>query len=105
DGTFWDSLGMSGNDWVNVTFNMENVNTGTTVIVDNSNAGFTASANWSTGTGSTDKYGTDYRYHSTVSSSDPANWNASLASTKSTTVYAWYPQGSNRSTSAGYIVY
>jgi len=104
DGTFWDSLGMVGNGWIDVTFNMETISSGGTVV-DNSSAGFSTSANWSTGTSSTDKFGTDYRYRSTVASSDPATWNVSLGSTKTYAVSAWYPQGSNRSTTSGYIVY
>ncbi len=103
DGTFWDSLGLSGNTWIDVTFNMETLTS--SVTVDNSAAGFSTSASWSTGTGSTDKFGSDYRYRSTASLSDAATWTVSLGSTKSTTAYAWYPQGSNRSQTAPYIVY
>jgi hypothetical protein len=103
DGTFWDSLGLSGNAWIDVTFNMETIVTN--VVVDNSSAGFSASTGWATATGSTDKYGSDYRYHSTQAISDAATWTGNLSSTKSTTVYCWYPQGANRSTTAPYIVY
>jgi N-acetyl-anhydromuramyl-L-alanine amidase AmpD len=74
----------------------------TAVTVDNSSAGFSVTGTWSTGSSSTDKYGADYRYHSTAPISEPAQWLASVSGTKS--VYAWWPQGSNRSTSAGYIV-
>jgi hypothetical protein len=102
DGTFWDSLGMVGNGWINVTFNMETLTASTTV--DNASAGFTTSANWSTGTASTDKNGADYRYRSTAALSDAATFNVNLGSTKATTVSAWYPQGSNRSTTAPYVV-
>src|SRR5205823_372476 len=35
-----------------------------TVIVDNSDAGFSVVGTWTTGTSATDKYGADYRYHS-----------------------------------------
>lgn len=104
DGTFWDSLGMVGNDWVQVTYNWESCPP-TGFIVDNNNAGFSASANWATGTSSTDKHGTDYRYRSTVSSSDAATWVVSLPNSASTSVYAWWPQGANRSSTAPYIVY
>jgi hypothetical protein len=76
----------------------------TEVIVDNSDAGFTASANWSTGTSATDKYGTDYRFRSTQAISDAAQWTASLPSAGSYAVYAWWSQGSNRSASAPYII-
>lgn len=74
------------------------------VIVDNSSAGFTASSAWATGTGSTDKYGSNYRYHSTQAVSDAATWTANITG-GSHSVYAWWPQGSNRSTTAPYIVY
>ncbi|MDB6025678.1 MAG: N-acetylmuramyl-L-alanine amidase, negative regulator of AmpC, AmpD [Verrucomicrobiales bacterium] len=74
----------------------------TSVIVDNSNAGFAASTSWATSTGSTDKYGADYRYHSTSALSDQAVWTGSPSGTH--TAYAYYPQGSNRSTTAPYTV-
>jgi len=76
-----------------------------TKIVDNSDAGFSASANWSTGTSSTDKYGTNYRYRSIGAVTDPANWNVSLASAGTFAVYAWWPQGTNRCNAAPYVVY
>ncbi len=77
----------------------------TGVIVDNSSAGFSVTGTWASGSGSTDKYGGDYRYHSTAAVSEPASWTASLGSTKTYGVYAWWAQGSNRSTTAPYIVY
>jgi hypothetical protein len=103
DGTFWDSLGMSGNDWVNVTFNWEAL-PGTSYIVDNSDPGFTASANWSTGTSSANKFGANYRFRSTAAISDAATWSVSLAQSGNYAVYVWYPNGSNRSQTAPYIV-
>ncbi|MDB6029192.1 MAG: N-acetylmuramoyl-L-alanine amidase [Verrucomicrobiales bacterium] len=77
---------------------------GTSIIVDNTSAGFSVTGTWASGTGSTDKYGTDYRYRSTAPISEPAVWSTSLPSTKSYGVYAWWPQGSNRSTTAAYII-
>ncbi len=74
----------------------------TSVIIDNSNAGFTASSGWATSTGSTDKYGADYRWHSTQPVSDQAVWTGSPSG--SHTAYCWYPQGSNRSPTAPYTV-
>jgi GH25 family lysozyme M1 (1,4-beta-N-acetylmuramidase) len=76
---------------------------GTSIIVDNANAGFSASTAWSTGSSSTDKYGADYRYHQTQAVSDPATFSASLTS-GSHAVSTWYPQGANRSQTAGYII-
>jgi len=71
------------------------------IIVDNTAATFTGA--WSTGTSSTDKYGADYRYHSTAATSEPAVWTASV-SAGSHDVSVWYPEGGNRSTSAPYII-
>ncbi|MGI8965600.1 MAG: hypothetical protein ACR2H1_05865, partial [Limisphaerales bacterium] len=75
-----------------------------TVIVDNSDAGFTASASWVTSTGSTQKYGADYRYRSTAAISDSATWSTSIATAGNYNVYAWWSTGSNRSLTAPYIV-
>lgn len=74
------------------------------VTVDNSNAGFSASANWATGTSSTDKYGADYRFRGTQAISDPATWTGNLYAGQHS-VYAWWAQGGNRLSSAAYVVY
>lgn len=87
-------------DWTTL-MNLIN-GTGSSVIVDNSSSSFTASSGWATATSSTDKYGSDYRYHSTAPTSDDAVWNG--APSGSHTVYVWYAQGSNRSTTAPYFV-
>ncbi len=77
---------------------------GTSIVVDNSSSSFTASTAWATGTSATDKFGTDYRYHSTAALSDQAVWNANLSASGSYAVYVWYPAGSNRSTTAPYSI-
>ena len=74
------------------------------IVVDNTSAAFSVTGSWSTGTSSTDKYGSDYRYHSTQAVSEPATWAPSLSS-GNYAVYAWWPQGSNRCASAPYIVH
>ena len=74
-----------------------------TYTIDNSNAGFSCSANWSTGTSATDKYGTNYRFRSTAALSDAAQWTASVVS-GSYRVDAWWPAGTNRSATAPYIL-
>jgi murein DD-endopeptidase MepM/ murein hydrolase activator NlpD len=63
-----------------------------------------ATGTWATGTGSTDKLGTDYRYKSTAPISEPFTWSTSLNTSATWNVRAWWPQGSNRSTTAPYIV-
>jgi hypothetical protein len=102
DGTFWDDLGMINNGWVDVTYNWVSTSTGT--AIDNAATGFAASANWTTGTSSTDKYGTNYRYRSTAAISDVATFTISLGTSKSYNVAAWWPQGANRSATASYSV-
>jgi murein DD-endopeptidase MepM/ murein hydrolase activator NlpD len=78
---------------------------GATVIVDNSDAGFSVTGTWATGSSSTDKYGADYRYHSTQPTSAPAQWVGNLPAAGNYNVYVWYPQGANRSPTAPYIIY
>ena len=75
----------------------------TEVIVDNASAGFSTVGTWSTASSATDKYGTDYRYHSTAAVSESATWTANLTA-GTYQIYAWWSQGSNRSTTAPYIV-
>jgi hypothetical protein len=91
-----------GPNW-NWSHYMSLVNPGTSIIVDNSSANFSVTGSWATGTSAADKYGADYRYHSTAAVSEPAEWTANLSS-GSHTVYVWYPEGGNRSTSAPYII-
>lgn len=77
----------------------------TYIIVDNADAGFSASANWSTGTIATDKYGANYRFRQTQATSDPATWSFNIPTADSYQVYAWWSQGTNRSATAPYVVY
>lgn len=75
------------------------------VIVDNANAGaFAASANWGTGTSATDKYGADYRYHATGPVTDSGTWTFTVTQTRNYEVYAWWCAGTNRASSAPYVV-
>ncbi|MGI8906164.1 MAG: N-acetylmuramoyl-L-alanine amidase [Candidatus Sumerlaeaceae bacterium] len=74
-----------------------------TTVVDNSSGGFSASTGWATGSSAADKYGADYRYHSTAAASDPANWTANLTG-GTYDISAWWSAGTNRSTTAPYIL-
>lgn len=74
------------------------------IIIDNTSGSFYASGNWATGTSSTDKYGSNYRFRSTAAVSDPARWTPNIPSAGNWKVYAWWPAGTNRSPSAPYIV-
>ncbi|NLN76063.1 MAG: hypothetical protein GX139_07105 [Armatimonadetes bacterium] len=73
------------------------------IIVDNTSASFSAGSSWAAGTASADKYGSNYRYRSTAAVSDPAKWAPTLTN-RNYSVYAWWPQGTNRSASAPYII-
>jgi hypothetical protein len=75
-----------------------------TITVDNNAAGFTASANWSTGTSAADKFGSDYRFRSTAAISDQAQWSASIATAGTYTISAWWSQGTNRAPTATYTL-
>ena len=72
--------------------------------VDNTSGGFSVVGTWATGSSSTDKLGTDYRFHSTAPISEPAQWTTSLNVSATWNVKAWWPAGANRSTTAPYIV-
>jgi hypothetical protein len=74
------------------------------IIVDNANAGFTASTNWLTGTSATDKYSTSYRYRPTATVSDAATFSYTAQQSRSYELFAWWPQGSNRSTNAPFVI-
>jgi hypothetical protein len=76
-----------------------------TVIVDNVDAGFSMVGTWSVGTSSPDKLGADYRFRSTGGTgANTATWTVNLPNTGTYAVYAWWSQGSNRSTVAPYNV-
>jgi chitodextrinase len=77
----------------------------TYIVIDNSDSGFTASTNWATGTSATDKLGTDYRTRATAAVSDTAYWYFTIPTADSYEVYAWWTAGTDRSTTAPYIVY
>lgn len=97
DGVEW--FGPVASVTITVTANL------VTAIVDNSDAGFSVTGTaWATGTSATQKYGADYRYRSTAPISEPAQWTANLANTGTYNVYAWWSTGSNRSTTAPYVV-
>ena len=75
------------------------------MIVDNSDPGFTASANWHSGNTVPDKFGRDSRHRSTEwGAGDAAVWNFNLSATRSCEIFAWWSVGSNRSWSAPYVI-
>lgn len=81
-----------------------------TVIVDNSDAGFTVlSQDWSTGTSAAGHYGADYRYRNTTgfdgSPAGEVEWRPTLPSAGNYQVAIYYPQGTNRADNAPFTVH
>lgn len=74
------------------------------IIVDNTDPGFVASANWWTSTSTAGFYGSNYHTRGTASVSDAASWTATLPTTGSYNVYARWTSGANRSATAPYVV-
>jgi uncharacterized lipoprotein YddW (UPF0748 family) len=74
------------------------------IIIDNGQATYVGS--WSTGTSSTDKYGSDYRYALGVtgSATHTATYRPNIPTTGTYDIYIWYPQGSNRATNAPWLI-
>lgn len=72
------------------------------IKVDNTSAAYVGT--WSTGTGSRDKYNTDYRYKTGGTGTAKVTWNLNVPSTGKYEVCVWFPQGSNRTTAARYTV-
>jgi hypothetical protein len=105
--SFWSCQHHNSDEWSAIgaaTIGGGTTPPGTAIIVDNSNSGFSASTTWSTGTSATDKYGTNYRYRSTEAVSDQATWTFTVSTAGNYEVFAWWSQGTNRSSTATYTV-
>jgi N-acetylmuramoyl-L-alanine amidase len=76
----------------------------TSTAVTYTNDAPVVSAGWSTGSSATDKYGADYKFKATTAVSDPASWSISVSAGGSYNIYAWWPAGTNRSTTAPFIL-
>jgi hypothetical protein len=76
------------------------------VIVDNATAGaFTASANWSTSSFSSQRFGADYRFgNPDTTASDPAWYRANLARTGSYRVEIWYPADAGYNSATPFLI-
>jgi len=68
------------------------------IIMDNGSASFTK--DWSTGTSANDKYGSNYRFRSTNLARGLGYWRPNISEAGVYTVYFWWPDGSNRNSSA-----
>ena len=74
------------------------------IIIDNLDSEFSCSSNWGTGSYGT-PWGSNYRWRLTEATSDSATWTPDITASGSWSVYAWWVSGSNRSTSAPFVVY
>lgn len=75
------------------------------IIVDNSDPGFSIAGSWSTATSATDKYGSNYRFVSLQpKSANVATWALNPSVDGVYDIYAWWSQGTNRSTNALYEI-
>ena len=72
------------------------------IIIDNPAA--TVTGSWSSGTTSTDKFGTNYRYKSAGTGSAFVTFTPNISVAGNYQVFCWYPQGSNRTTSAAHVI-
>ena len=78
---------------------------GQPAVVDNVDSGFSVSGSWSTGTTATDRYGTNYRFANTsTTGTSTATWTWQASQNGPCNIYAWWSQGTNRSTQAKYTV-
>jgi hypothetical protein len=110
DGSFWLDLGLTNNDWIEVTYLWTNGGGTTGFIVDNNNANndstkarFSPVGTWTVGA-NTGYHATDYVYANTQAISQPAVFEFYLAAAGSKTIDAWWVAGSNRSTTAPFII-
>ncbi|NMO22670.1 golvesin C-terminal-like domain-containing protein [Pyxidicoccus fallax] len=111
DGSFWTDLGMSNNDWVDVTYLWtSDGGTTTSIVVDSDNtrndatkARFSMVGTWTAG-GSTGYFGSGYYYAATQAISQPAVFEFYLPAAATKTIDAWWVAGTNRSPTAPFIV-
>jgi hypothetical protein len=113
DGTFWTDLGMSNNDWVNVTYLWTSGGTTPTtgLIIDNNNAvndstkGYIElTGTWSASSSTAGYYGSNYLYAATAAVSEPATFWFYLPAAATKTIDARWTSGANRSAAAPYII-
>lgn len=92
---------LSTNKSITATF----LNTNVDLFLDNTNSEVTFLGTWQTGTPSTDKYLSDYRFASSaVGGTATATYRPDLPSAGYYDISIWYPQGSNRATNAPWTI-
>jgi hypothetical protein len=116
DGTFWTDLGMSNNDWVDVTYLWTSGGTPpppTGLVIDSNNAAndstkgyveFTGTS-WAASTNVAGYYGSGYNASPTAAVSEPATFWFYVPTAGSKTIDAWWTSATDRSTAAPFIVW
>ncbi|RKH63843.1 golvesin C-terminal-like domain-containing protein [Corallococcus llansteffanensis] len=113
DGTFWTDLGMSNNDWVDVTYLWTSGGgTPTGLVIDSNNAnndqtkGYIqlTGSSWASSTNVAGYYGSSYLVSPGAAVSEPATFYFYLAAAGTKTVDAWWTAATDRSTAAPFIV-
>ncbi|ADO69386.1 hypothetical protein [Stigmatella aurantiaca] len=113
DGTFWTDLGMTNNDWVDVTYLWTSGGgTPTGLVIDSNNAnndqakGYIqlAGTSWASSTNVAGYYGTSYLVSPGAAVSEPATFWFYLPAAATKTVDAWWTAATDRSTAAPFIV-
>jgi hypothetical protein len=114
DGSFWTDLGMSNNDWVNVTYLWTSGGgTPTGLVIDSNNAnndstkGYVAftGTSWVSSTNVAGYYGSGYYASPTAAVSEPATFYFYLPAAATKTIDAWWTSATDRSTAAPFIVW
>lgn len=92
---------LTTNKWITASF----LNTNVDVFLDNTNSEASYNGDWQTGTASTDKYLSDYRFASTVAGgTNTVTYRPNLPSAGYYDIFIWYPQGSNRATNSPWTI-
>lgn len=92
---------LTTNKSISATF----LNTNVDLFLDNTNGEVAYAGAWQTGTASTDKYLSDYRFASTVAGgTDSVTYRPQIPSVGYYDVFVWYPQGSNRATNSPWTI-
>ncbi|ATB37537.1 hypothetical protein CYFUS_002959 [Cystobacter fuscus] len=114
DGAFWTDLGMSNNDWVDVTYLWTSGgSTPTGLVIDSNNAnndstrGYIqlAGTSWASSTNVAGYYGSNYLASPTAAVSEPATFWFYLPTAATRTIDAWWTAASDRSTTAPFIIW
>jgi hypothetical protein len=114
DGAFWTDLGLSNNDWVDVTYLWTSGGAPTTgLVIDSNNAnndstkGYLqlAGTSWASSTNVAGYYGSNYLASPTAAVSEPATFWFYLPEAATRTIDAWWTSASDRSTTAPFVIW